>query len=555
MQLVPFTRDRHGAVAHFKTRAVMSEINTESPASLEQKLNDENLDSEARFDAIKQLEQLASPDVIATLGNGLKNVKDAGIRKILVSTLERYDLIAAIPYFLAALNDADPVVKAAATYSLSSAIALLERQLTIGTETEQIEAKAHLQTIGAPVIGNILVELDQDIIPVTEERQRSAANALKVINPTQAIPYLKTILDNSSKPNLIISIISLLRDIGLPEVIDPIGRRLIGDANETIRRRSAQALQRLGSIEGRSYLCKAIINERKYEVRKAVADALIKLEGWEEKTEEIIRNLQESDFDRDELDALQIIAAINVPTLDEINEYSLTDFLIRKAVVYSLGSLENREDHRMTALLAKLIIASVGESVTLANFRLDKFLQKSNLTGHDVRLLRFEISPLLQAFQNDFQLPIARLNDETQVTWGKTIQEAQRGFVVRMRMSIAAFVVGIVLVVLSSWKVIFGNVEAAQLWGPGISFAGGITTMLLTIYSGPLKEIRRSVNDLGSANVAFIAYIHRVLQISHTFAYHYLNGKIEFEQMEKSSDLIEKAMNSTIDRLETQKDS
>lgn len=534
----------------------MNEISVESLFTLEQQLNNENLDTETRFDAIKQLEQIDSPEIITILGNGLKNVKDSGIRKILISTLERYDLIAAIPYFLAALTDTDPVIKAAATYSLSSAIVLVERQLTVGSEIEQNEAITHLQTIGLPVIGQILVDLDQDItiIPFAEERQRSAANVLKVLNPIQAIPYLQTILDNSNKPNLIISIISLLRDIGMPEVIDPIGRRLISDANETVRRRSAHALQQLGLVDGRPYLCNALINERKYEVRKAVGDALAGLEGWKEKTEGIIRNLQESKLDRDDLDALQIITAINIHTPDETNKYSLTDYLIRKAVVYAR---EKNEDHRMTALMAKLIIASASESVTLANLRLDEYVQTSTLIEYEVRLLRTELNPVLRALQYNleinFQVPIARLNEETRDMWVSTIQQARRGFIARMVMSIITFGVGIVLVSLSAGRVIFGNIEAAQLWGPGISFASGITTMLLTIYSGPLKEIRRSVSDLGIANAAFIAYIHRVLQISHTFSYHYLNGKIEFSEMEKSSDLIEKAMHSTIDRLDTPK--
>jgi len=530
----------------------MNEINVESLAALEQQLNNEELDAEARFDAIKQLEQVRSPEIITILGNGLKNAKNSGIRKILISTLERYDLIAAIPYFLAALTDTDQVVKAAATYSLSSAIVLLEQRLAVGTEIEQNEAVAHLEAIGVPVIGQILVELDQDITPTAEERQRSAANALKVINPIKAIPYLQTILDNSNKPNLIISIISLLRDIGIPEVIDPIGRRLVSDTNETVRRRSAHALQQLGFVEGRPYLCNALINERKYDVRKAVGAALAGLEGWEEKTEEIIRNLQESKPDRDDLDALQIISAINVQTPDETNKYSLTDYLIRKAILFVR---EKNEDHRMTALMAKLIIAGAGESVSLANIRLDEYVQASTLTEHEVRLLRTELNPVLRALQYNleinFQQPIARLNEETREMWASTILQARRGFIARMVMSIITFAIGIVLVSLSAGKVIFGNVEAAQLWGPGISFVSGITTMLLTIYSGPLKEIRRSVSDLGIANAAFIAYIHRVLQISHTFAYHYLNGKIEFDQMEKSSNLIEQAMHSTIDRLET----
>jgi hypothetical protein len=77
--------------------------------------------------------------------------------------------------------------------------------------------------------------------------------------------------------------------------------------------------------------------------------------------------------------------------------------------------------------------------------------------------------------------------------------------------------------------------------------------MLLVIYRGPLREIRNSVNDLGIASAAFIAYIHRVLQISHTFSFHYLKQQITFDAVEKSSKLIKEAMSDTTGRLQADK--
>jgi len=73
--------------------------------------------------------------------------------------------------------------------------------------------------------------------------------------------------------------------------------------------------------------------------------------------------------------------------------------------------------------------------------------------------------------------------------------------------------------------------------------------MLLIVYTGPLREIRRSVNDLAIGSAAFIAYVHRVLEISHTFSFYYLRQEISFEEMKKSSDMIEDAMNDTVSML------
>ena len=75
--------------------------------------------------------------------------------------------------------------------------------------------------------------------------------------------------------------------------------------------------------------------------------------------------------------------------------------------------------------------------------------------------------------------------------------------------------------------------------------------MLLIIYTGPLKEIRQAVIDLGTASAAFIAYVHQVLETSHTFRFFYTQEKMDFEEMEKSSAIIRDAMTHTIAALNT----
>jgi hypothetical protein len=164
--------------------------------------------------------------------------------------------------------------------------------------------------------------------------------------------------------------------------------------------------------------------------------------------------------------------------------------------------------------------------------------------------LALDIDPVRTVLQANleeyFQEPITRLNDDTRLMWQKTIRYAQYGFLARIWMSIIVFLVGLILFSTSSWQMIFSDLTPEQLFGPGISFVGGISAMIAVIYSGPLKEIRKSVNDLGIASAAFIAYVHRVLEISHTFTYYYLKDKMSFEEMMKSTQLIDEAMSSTI---------
>ena len=61
---------------------------------------------------------------------------------------------------------------------------------------------------------------------------------------------------------------------------------------------------------------------------------------------------------------------------------------------------------------------------------------------------------------------------------------------------------------------------------------------LLTVYSGPLKDIRQSVSDLGAANVAFIGFVHQVLQVSHVFTAHYLRETVSFDEARQAAEII-----------------
>ena len=116
-------------------------------------------------------------------------------------------------------------------------------------------------------------------------------------------------------------------------------------------------------------------------------------------------------------------------------------------------------------------------------------------------------------------------------------------------MSVTVFAVGILLVIASSIRFFVGGLDTAQAWGTGGTLVGGLTTMLAITYTGPLKDIRQSINDLGSATVAFIGYVHQVLQISHTFTALYLREQISFDDVEKASTLLRAATQDAVASL------
>jgi len=218
----------------------------------------------------------------------------------------------------------------------------------------------------------------------------------------------------------------------------------------------------------------------------------------------------------------------------------------------------------MTAILKELILTNVNKDNILAFERIKRFAKTENIPEQEFQTLSYEIGgasaldPLMQELKGNldenFQEPISRLNEDTQKMWQKTIQAAHRGFLARMVMSVVVFIVGIIILFTSWYRAIFLNLSLEQLIGPGVSFFSALATISIVIYKGPLKDIRQSVNDLGIASAAFIAYVHRVLQISHTFSYYYLKKEITYKEMTNSSKLIEQAMKSTIHMLSSKDD-
>lgn len=114
-------------------------------------------------------------------------------------------------------------------------------------------------------------------------------------------------------------------------------------------------------------------------------------------------------------------------------------------------------------------------------------------------------------------------------------------------MSLAVFVFGGVLAASASYGVIFPAQGQSASAGTYTIVVAGLAIMLLVIYTGPRNEIRQSVTDVAISSTAFVAYVHRVLETSHTFSCSYLKEQITFEEVQKSGALMTEAMNQTIE--------
>jgi len=499
-----------------------------------------------RRHAVLALTELGGATVVAQLGQTLATDTDPATRQLALSGLEKVDLPLAIPYLLQVVEDANERLAQRARYALGTAASELAPQLDSEDALLHDRAQKGLTPISVALLGQLLLSDNRTTV------QTAAAQLLGGRGEAAVEPLCRA-LHELEEPDLLWGIISALRQIGRPEVVPCIGERLVKEGNRDLRRQAATALAQLDQPAAVPFLVTALVREDDTNVRDTVVNALARQADWHRKTDEFLTLLEQGSLERANLNSTEIVTALRPPGEQAAaNRHLYTDYLLEQALAYT-------DNPRMTAILAALIIASAEGSMSLAGERLNVFQQERDLPEERLQTLRIEIggatalSPILTELKHNlaenFQKPIAQLNAHTQRMWRITIVFAQIGFLARTLMSIALFIVGVYLVLDSYWQVMAGNLAAEQLVGTSVSFLSGIITMLLMVYRGPLREIRQSVNDLGIASAAFIAYVHRVLQISHTFSFAYLREKISFDEMEKSSRLIDEAMASTISLL------
>jgi len=210
-------------------------------------------------------------------------------------------------------------------------------------------------------------------------------------------------------------------------------------------------------------------------------------------------------------------------------------------------------------VIASLLIASVGGNVNEAGHLINQFVSVNPNAEEQLHQLRIEVGgasslePILKKLQDNlelhFQKPITELNNLTTGNWIMTVKCVYWGFVARLTMSVCTFIAGLCLTIWSVYQFSLDKETAIGMWGAGISMFTGIGSMLVVIYTGPLKDIGKSVEELAKANAIFIGFIHTVLQISHTFSAKYIQGDFSFEETAQSNQLIQKTVRHAVEQL------
>jgi HEAT repeat protein len=507
---------------------------------------------------VQELAARRDPEAIPYLGQALTADPERGIRRISVGALEQVDGLAAVPYLQTAVGDSDPITAESALYTLAVALP----QLVAGYENRadavaQQKAENLLKTLTIPTLHMILTaETLADMTDETQtEVQRAAAIALGLTGDPSAVPLLgEALVEPMQEPAVLFAIMAALEKLPSQPAISFLTKLLHEDPNPKLKRQAARLLGKNPTPEALAALMRALVVQREQEVRQAAEEALHQFEDWPTKVALLVEVLQNSREERSTLDSVPLVRAVRPPaTVLNDTPHRLIDTLIERAIPFN-------QDLRMTAMMAKLIIDSAEGIRNVAGERLNLYQQNTGTSESLLQNLRFEIggatalAPVAKLLQDDlklyFQDPIKALNDKTQTMWHDTIWLARVGFTLRAGMSVILFAVGIYLTISSYLYFVTGTLNTEGFFGAGASFVGGIVLMLATVYTGPLKDIRQSVVDVGTANAAFIGYVHRVQQISHTFSFLYLQGQITPEKAQALGNLIEDAMADTIRLLE-----
>lgn len=525
-------------------------------------------DSAQQTSAIFALDALNHIDAVHQLGKFLANSKNnISIRTTVLGLLQAKFLnfpTETLTYLRQALDSAKPDFRERIQSTFEFAITE-----TVGQESKprQILTIAGVQpTHLKSVLSKKAEDIDGSTIPIPG----IFAEALGLLAGQEAIDLLCQLLhfhqgeqlraeQNASSGNgrsadqqleigviqerIMLAAVNALRITESESAIHCLGNALVNNLNYKVQRQAADALGKLGFQACIPILLTALFTESNQALKQRIGDALKEIDGWHEKASQMVTLLSQSAVQRDQIDAKILLTAVQ-PRQDALTKepHLLTDFLIHAAI-------QQFNDQRLLQIFAELIKTNSKNNASVISERLELYREKENVSEEILQALRVEIGgaqtlkPLLNKLEKNlldyFQKPIDRLNTDTQTMWKQTVRLANLGFFVRILLNISIFVIGAYFMIDSYGRIVAGTLSPQQLTALMAVFIGGGVTMFATFFTLPLKQIKRAVTDVGLANVAFISYVHQILQISHTFSYFYLNGDISFTEIKRAAKQIE----------------
>jgi hypothetical protein len=346
---------------------------------------------------------------------------------------------------------------------------------------------------------------------------------------------------------------SIVPDTATEKHVAELGDYLLKPESVSLQLAIIRTFSQIPLPETVNWLLKCLIQTHDPSLRAALAYAIRSAAGlteWQEKVTLLLDELQNDGRYREHLEMGALVTAVCPPDSKlRLDRYLLTDTLINCAP---------SSNDRMIGILAGLILESCGRNINRAGERLEVYAQMSPEHKITWDALRAEVSGLLTPgelranLDRTFQQPVKAVHDEINASWQATIQDTRKGL--KMRLAISSLVsIGGVLLLGTAVYLVWQKETVAGL----ISAVLSLTVLLLSFfYSGPIKETRRALTDIGVANAVYAAYMQRMLAISHVFVQQYLVGqKPSFEQVKQTNEMVNDVVQNTVKALREERPS
>jgi hypothetical protein len=140
-------------------------------------------------------------------------------------------------------------------------------------------------------------------------------------------------------------------------------------------------------------------------------------------------------------------------------------------------------------------------------------------------------------FESEFTAPINETLKATQARWESTMRSAGLAFQVRLWMSAIVFVVGLVVTASAAAVMLMGQRE--DLWGPGVTFATGFGAMLSVVLRRPVQQIREATEQLGTVNICYMSFLHRMNLLVRAFVRAYHTGEVKLRDLREFEEMLQ----------------
>jgi HEAT repeat protein len=155
---------------------------------------------------------------------------------------------------------------------------------------------------------------------------------------------------------------------------------------------------------------------------------------------------------------------------------------------------------------------------------------------------------LKELLQNRYIKPSDDLQESSFKIFTDTMERMRKNYETIIAMNKAIFVIGIVVLVIGLSSALFAP-DGGVVFG-AVGVVAGLTTIVSVFLFGPLNRFQHALTELVQIEVAFLAYMHRLLQARSIFEQMYLSGEIDVDVLSRFDSLLENGMEKTVKLLE-----